>query len=431
MAVVRTADRGPFSEEDGQTLALFASPAAIAIGNARLYENATTQARQLATLNKLTRTLTSSLDPQVVMQRLLEAAQAFLPGAAVRILEWVEGEAILRLVASLGFRGPRAEGDVRLTKGKSLSGIAIATGQPVISSDLMRDPRLLNRAWGRSEGLVAGIALPLLYGERTLGVLGVYLHEAHTFTDEEVELLRAIAAAGAVALSNAQLFAQLRRSQQEHMRLSRRIVVTQEEERHTISRELHDDLGQVLTALRIGLELASQELPADATPLRARLDEAVVLAEAATDRVRRLAHDLRPPALSTLGLDATLEGLCHSVARQTWLRIDYAGVALPGLPDSIAIHLYRCLQEALTNVARHARAHHVQVSLTYDGTAIRLSVEDDGAGFDPEALSHSPRGLGLTGMRERLDLLHGHLALASSPGRGTRLVATVPWRTPA
>jgi signal transduction histidine kinase len=233
-----------------------------------------------------------------------------------------------------------------------------------------------------------------------------------------------------VAIQNAWLFTQVRAGRERLQSLSRRLVEVQEAERHYVARELHDEAGQALTALRIGIDLARQELPEDAVRPRARLDEAVALADATTDRIRRLAQDLRPPALSALGLNATLEGLCRAVAGQARLAVDYGGAELPGVPDPIAIHLYRCLQEALTNIVRHARAHHVQVALTHDGTAIRLQVEDDGAGFDPGAQGRLSQGLGLTGMRERLELVHGRLEIASSPGRGTRLAATVPWRKP-
>lgn len=275
------------------------------------------------------------------------------------------------------------------------------------------------------------LAHPLLYRDRLLGAIGAHRNPPHRpFTQRDLDLLRLFANHAAIAIENARLFEQVRTGQEELWRLTQRLVSAQEEERRRLSRELHDEAGQALAALRIGLGLIRGDLPAEAESLRQRLNEALALADATTDQIRRLAQALRPPALDTLGLDATLEGFCRVFAGQTGLTIEYAGKVLPGLPDPISIHLYRWLQEALTNVSRHAHARWVRAALGHDGETITLTVEDDGVGFDPTAFSASSphAGIGLTGMRERLELLHGRLEIASRPGRGTRLTAMVPWR---
>jgi len=166
---------------------------------------------------------------------------------------------------------------------------------------------------------------------------------------------------------------------------------------------------------------------------RRRLEEAIALTQTTMDQIRGLAQALRPPALDTLGLSAALEGFCRSFAVQTRLEVAYEGAEIGSLPDPISIHLYRCLQEALNNVVKHARARRVRVTLAHDGAQIRLTVEDDGAGFEPGAVPgpFPSEGLGLRGMRERLDSLHGRLEIISRPGRGVRLVAAVPWKEQA
>jgi signal transduction histidine kinase len=137
---------------------------------------------------------------------------------------------------------------------------------------------------------------------------------------------------------------------------------------------------------------------------------------------------LRPPALDTLGLDLTLGAMCRDFAARTRIHVAYKCAVLPALPESVSIHLYRFLQEALTNIGKHARAHSVRVVLEHEDGMILLVVEDDGVGFDVSDRSGRPAGrLGLVGMQERLTLLNGSLKISSRPGHGTRLEARIPW----
>jgi len=211
--------------------------------------------------------------------------------------------------------------------------------------------------------------------------------------------------------------------------LAKRVVYAQEEERQRISRELHDEAGQALTALKISLQLMQADLPRDVEALRQNFEEAVGLVDTTRERIRLLAHGLRPPALDTVGLNLTLEDFCRHFAHRTSLTIDYHGMSLPDLPDAVNICLYRFLQEALTNVARHAQATQVAVQLQSDTHTVCLSVVDNGCGFVTEPWTAAGRqavGLGLVGMQERLALLGGWLHIESVPGHTTRLVASVP-----
>lgn len=420
----------PFTRADLQMLGLLASQAAIAIVNARLHETATVQRRRMAILNEVTRTLAAELDPERVFRRILEAVRVLVPDALARLHELPEGAEDLRLVASIGFTGFDGREGKPLRKGEGLAAIAIATRRPVTSDDVRSDPRFANREWATTVGLVAATILPLVYADRVCGILGVGLRRPHSFTGEEVDLLRALAAAGAVALQNARLFERVREGQQELARLSQRLVATQEEERRRVSRELHDEAGQALTVLRIEMDLLRRELPADAPGLRAHLDRAVELTAQTAERLERLTHNLHPPSLEAVGLCAALEELCREVGQQGGLQIAFRGVEVREVPAPMAIHLYRCLQESLTNVLRHARASRVRVTLDVHQRRLRLAVQDDGVGFEQPIAGPPLRGLGLTGMRERMDILRGSLEVVSVPGQGTRLVATVPWGEP-
>jgi signal transduction histidine kinase len=162
----------------------------------------------------------------------------------------------------------------------------------------------------------------------------------------------------------------------------------------------------------------------EADSLRQRLGEAVGLTEITMEQIRLLAYGLRPPALDAVGLSYTLEGLCRDFAERTQLSIDYAGAELPVLPEAANMCLYRVLQEALTNVAKHADANQVRVALRCDAEAVSLTVEDDGQGFEVQAGTSA--GIGLLGMQERIELLGGQLEIESWPGQGTRLIAHIP-----
>lgn len=214
----------------------------------------------------------------------------------------------------------------------------------------------------------------------------------------------------------------------ERMRwLTQRVVLAQEEERQRVSRELHDEAGQALTALKISLDLIRAELPPEAAALRPNFDEAISLTDATHQQIRLLARGLRPPALDTVGLNLTLEGFCHDFARLTHLVIAYTGTEAGHLPDTVNICLYRVLQEALTNVAAHAQAEEVWVDLFCQADQICLSVQDNGRGFDWQAQTPGPQsGMGLPGMKERLELLGGWLQIKSKPGQGTHLTACLP-----
>ncbi len=208
-------------------------------------------------------------------------------------------------------------------------------------------------------------------------------------------------------------------------KLNQQTMTTLEEERRMISRELHDEAGQALTALKMYIELILKGLPPDANVLRQRIGEAVDLSDKALKEIRRLAQDLRPPALDALGLNLTLEDFCYEFSKRVGLSIRYQGRELPALSSVIRISLYRFLQEALTNIVKHARASFVQVRLRYGHNRISLVVKDNGRGFVMDQIEI--QGMGLVGMRERLTMLGGILSIYSKPGRGTCLMATIPW----
>jgi PAS domain S-box-containing protein len=420
----------PFTDRDERTLLRLADHAATAIRNARFHATAVKRAQQLATLNTVMRAMTTELDPLLVAQRILDAVAVLIPNAAGLLLDLPEGTEVLRVVASIGLRDADGARSLSLRVGEGLAGIAAATRQPVVSTGVSWDARFVKRSWAAREGLVSGIVLPLVFSNRVTGTLAVFLRRLHTFPKEEVDVLQALASQSANTLENARLFEQVDLAREHLLDLTQRVVSAQEEERGRLSRELHDEAGQALTSLRISLGLIHDDLPTDAASLRQRLRDTMKLTESITDQLRFLAQALRPPGLEVAGLDSTLESLCREFHRRTHVPVEYAGAELPRVPDNVGIHLYRFLQEALTNVGKHAQAHRVRVALAYDSEMLSLSVEDDGVGFDVASKlgRKSQEGIGLIGMQERLDLLKGRLEITSQPGHGTRLLAQVPWK---
>ena len=196
-----------------------------------------------------------------------------------------------------------------------------------------------------------------------------------------------------------------------------------------MSRELHDEAGQALTALKMTLISIQTDLSLQSGPVRERIAGAVDLTDATMEKIRLLARGLRPPELDAVGLNGTLEGYCRGFTERTRIATDYIGVETSSLSEPVNISLYRFLQEALTNVVKHALATRVSVKLRQGPDAITLSVADDGQGFVPESGTPDARkskGIGLLGMQERFQVLGGRLEIKSKPGRGTVLVAHVP-----
>lgn len=301
-------------------------------------------------------------------------------------------------------------------------------GQVQIVADIgqIGAPSAIIRAL-HAEGIHSCAIIPLIAEGNLLGTLNIASGRAAAFAPEQISIAREVADQLAISLSQARLREELQ-LREEHLRhLTHRIVSIQEEERRRLSREMHDEAGQALTALKINLSLMASSVPAEMDVLRNRLEEAVAIADMTLEQIRVLTRLLRPPALDEVGLGAALEGFCQDLSERAQLSVDFAESRLPQLPGDVQIALYRVVQEALTNVLKHADADTVRVTLRQAEDAIILVVEDNGRGFSPREVRSSASGVGLLGMQERLEVHDGTLEISSAPGHGTRLLARVPW----
>jgi signal transduction histidine kinase len=215
----------------------------------------------------------------------------------------------------------------------------------------------------------------------------------------------------------------LARSREELEGLSKRLVEVQEAERLSISRELHDEVGQTLGALLVDLgQLSNFVSPSDPI-VKDQIARIKAAAESAVRSIRDMALLLRPPMLDDLGLIPALEWQARETSRRSDMEVEVQAGELPGnLSDEVKIGIYRLVQEALQNAATHARAKTAKVSVKSGENDVRVEVSDDGIGFQPERT----RGMGILGMEERVRQLGGTFELESSPGKGTRLRAVLP-----
>jgi signal transduction histidine kinase len=213
-------------------------------------------------------------------------------------------------------------------------------------------------------------------------------------------------------------------AQQDLKRLSARLVQAQEQERQNLSRELHDQVGQTLTAIKIDIARAEQKLDPTQRDIAERLQRARKGAEETLEIIRRLSMLLRPSMLDDIGLSAALSWYSKQFSENTGIRVSLSDDgSADRLPDSHKTSLYRIVQEALTNCARHAEARGVQIHLSSEDDRYLLSIEDDGKGFDPK---NKPHGLGLLGIQERIEEMKGTLLLRAAPGTGTRISVEIP-----
>ncbi len=234
-----------------------------------------------------------------------------------------------------------------------------------------------------------------------------------------------------ITRANERLFARLIEGERRFRGLAKAVWKVQEDERRRLARELHDGLGQTLTALTLQLERLREKLDGEVPPeLAARVDDSVEMARLALNESREMSRLLRPPVLDDLGLAAALSWLARTLEQRTGLKVELEVEALDErLDPDLETLVFRLIQEALTNVLRHAGVDRARVAVRRSGETLELRVADAGRGFDSQAVlagGAAGEGSGLRGMRDRLELFGGNLELASAPGEGTLISAVVP-----
>lgn len=380
--------------------------------------------RQLASANAIASTVSSSLKAEEIlaraMERVLEVTGLehgrfrLLPGGAN-----CQGQADRDFVAS-----PLVS---TICSAACLCGRSAKLSVSLVARDIHAEPEAVVC---QEAGLKSVVAVPLSAQEQVLGVLFLGSAGERSFEQRDIDTLSAIGRQIGMALANARLYEEVQEREQARVRLIEQIISAQEGERKRMARDLHDSTGQALSAVIVGLQ-AMEEIDAlDAVRLAKRLLSTRELAEAALADLRGIVLDLRPIVLDDLGLIPAIRAYAEQHLGERGVRVHFVATGLKErLPARLETCLFRALQEAITNVAKHARANAVRVQLARANAHVTALVQDDGVGFNPTAVhhpSHSGEGLGLLGMRERIELLGGSVRVASSPGSGTRIEIVAP-----
>ena len=378
-------------------------------------------------------TSTDQLDLEGTLERALEVVLDVtgLPAGWILLLPQVGGEPVFAGAARLppdivkglsGFRPPDCECKQVLASRRPLVVHPLHTDCPVCKLDL-----------GNGRLATCHATVPLLTRSEVLGVLNLASDDLVSFDEQDLTLLSAIGRQLGVAVENARLWEGLKQRDRLRRQFVEQAMAAQEEERKRIARELHDQIGQALTSLLLGL--GGLEAEADGSRglmvTRARLQDLRAIVADTLDGVRDLAVGLRPSVLDDLGLVPALRRVVRTINARHALTIDFQTLGSEGvrLPPAVETALYRIVQEALTNVVQHANASRVSLLLEVRAGAVALIVEDDGQGFEVERLERDPvdrQSLGLYGMRERAEQLGGRLTIESAPGVGTTVFVEVP-----
>lgn len=279
-----------------------------------------------------------------------------------------------------------------------------------------------------SANIHAFLAIPLFVEGKAIGELWLLDPHAAAFNSEHIDIACEVADHLAIALQNVKLFEQVRSDRERLQSLSSRLIEAQELERRHLAHELHDEIGQVLTAVKINLQVLQRSLTSSGS--KYPIQDSVTIVDGALKQVRNLALDLRPSMLDDLGLLPALEWYLNQQMQRTKLSISLLYDPFESaLSPKLETVCYRIVQEALTNIVRYAEATHVVVCLKQSDNTLHLSVQDDGIGFDVRAArDRASRGssLGLPGMEERTALVGGQLRITSVLEQGTVIEAAFP-----
>lgn len=418
---------GVFNKANVRLMESVGSLAASAIESARLYKAERRERRLAQTLSSFSMAITQSLDVNVVLGVLLDymgrlvsydKAVAMLADwgsrFVVRVMRGSDGTAVL----DTEFPAPVDAGAIPVL------GELLEEQKGRVVQDIGSDP-----AWAGypyADEARSWMGVPLVAGGRVIGMFSLAKNTPGFYQQEHLEQAEALASQTSAAVQSAWLFEKVGEGRARLQSLSRQLVRIQESERRAVSLELHDEAGQSLTSLKVGLHLLESKVD-DPAAVRAGIADLRQQVDALMVSLHRLATNLRPASLDHVGLSAAVQQMVESMNLRQGPTVEFEerGLGTLRLQEFTETALYRIAQEALANAVHHSRAKRVSVLLERRAGKIVVVVEDDGVGFDPILASHSGR-LGLLGMRERAEMLGGALLVESSEGKGATIVAEVP-----
>ncbi|MDP8937417.1 MAG: GAF domain-containing sensor histidine kinase [Actinomycetota bacterium] len=357
--------------------------------------------------------IAGDLSINTVLERLVAAARE-LVDARYAALGVPDGDGGFARFLTAGMTDAEVEALGPLPRTHGLLGAMLVDPTPYRTPDVTTDPRF--RGWWPAGHPVmrSFLGVPIVFKGDVIGAF--YLTDktsGQAFTDADEQMVGVLAAHAGVLMEHARLYEQ-----------SRELSIL--DERNRVARELHDATTQTLFSLRLAVETAAALMTTDPAGAAAELDAARALVDATFAELRALVFELRPPALDADGLVTSVRKHLEVAGRAHGLRVGLKATGDEQLSPQTQREVFRILQEAVTNVLRHARASTLEVTLAFGGGGVAATVHDDGAGFDPGARLIRSRRLGLTSMRERARALGGRLTIESAPGQGTTVRVEVP-----
>jgi signal transduction histidine kinase len=386
------------------------------------------QRRLAESLVEISRVLNSTLDLEEVLALILDRLADLVPYDSANVMLLEEGRLYLHAVRGYqDFSGPVDMSSIAFVPAHTaLMNETLEGDRPIILSDTKDLP---NWVWVPGGTHVRSwMGVPLRVKDQAIGLFSIDKATPNFFTARQAELASMLAAHAALALDNARMFAQLRETQAQLVGLSGQVIAAQEQERQKIAVELHDQAGQALLGLRAELQILKHSIASPSEEALAQIQylEGIVL-EISHD-LRQLAHDLRPQLLTELGLVTALEQYIEEFSRRMRIPVTFEFQherQFERLPENIELICYRIVQEALTNLTKHAQASKARIRLEILPERLVLSVTDDGVGFSPHP-KRDLEGFGLIGIRERVTAVGGQLQIFSQPGRGTQVQVEIP-----
>jgi signal transduction histidine kinase len=396
----------------------------------RAHQQTVEATKNLLALSAIASTVSQSLDLDTVLNLALDKVLMLMKANTGGILLLDKETQTLSYRVYRGLSESFVKGVAGLELGEGIAGKVAELGEPIYVTDISQDPRL-TRPVVVTEGLRALASVPLRSKNKVLGVMNIASHAPRQFSHQDIHLLSSVADQVSVAIENAQLYLEVQRMADMRGQLLDRIISSQEEERKRIARELHDETSQVLSSLSVNLQALADALPRYPEQVKTRLGELQSMAANMLDGLHRIMYELRPSLLDDFGLAVAVKSLAENRLEPAGVKVHLASYGMKKrLPLELETALFRIVQEAISNIVRHAEADSATITLRSKEDSIVVRIADNGKGFDFNQVFRSSkrRGTGLLGMKERAELLGGHLTVDSQPAGGTRITAEIPVR---
>ena len=413
----------------------------IAIENARLFQNTSEQAKKLTSWNKrlstflnISKAAVESTDLDRFLTRVTKlVANIFGADRCYVVLLGESGKfGVVRALYSRAVKPfPGIGGKIELTEFPHLSAVCQEGKIELLDSEIFNEATTFEQNYIFKAKIKSAMAVPLSCEKRDLGTLAIcHSKVERKYSQEEIDFLAAIANQVATAIKKFELAAEVEQKRKNLERLSSEMIQLQEKERKAVAAELHDSVGQSLTAMRMNLDFAENSLPPGRKELKSRIRQTSKLVADTMEEIRSIGQKLRPTMLDDLGLIPTLRWFTKDFSQQLSIPVHFRSQGnTKRLTPDLKITVYRIVQEGLNNIAKHSKATQAWISLQVKGRVCSLEIKDDGIGIDAEKVLKSTdarRGFGVFNIRERASLLGGKLEILADKGKGTTLLVTIP-----